>query len=386
MVDTAIEVSVVIPTYREAANLMILVPRLAAALDRAGLRSEVIVVDDNSADGTEAICAIFAQSLPLQFFNRVEERGLASAVNHGLRNARGEILVVLDADLQHPPEAVPELVAACRSPFVDFAIGSRYIDGGLVVPAWSLFRRLNSHVASLLARGLTAARDPTSGFFAIKQSTFAKANGLNPLGYKIGLELIVRCDCRRIVELPISFHDRFLGRSKLSFYQRWQYLRQITRLYWAKYSGPSQVIRFGLVGVSGTIVDVLSFSLLLPLAPLWFSRLVAIGCAMIWNFALHRRVTFRSVAPRGFVRPFATFCAACLVGATINGAVSVALCAYFNVFKSVPVLAAVFGVLGGAASNYGLCRRWVFQETTIVDAHLPNTKPPTARHQPRDAA
>jgi dolichol-phosphate mannosyltransferase len=386
MVNLPIDVSVVIPTFREAPNVLILVPRLAAALDRAGYRSEIIVVDDGSADGTDAICASLAQTIPLQLVERMAERGLATAVNLGLRNVRGEILVVMDADLSHPPEAVPQLVAACQSPFVDFVIGSRYVEGGSIEQAWPLFRRLNSRFASLLAIGLTTARDPLSGFFAIKRSTLSQAVNLKPIGYKIGLELIVRCDCRRIVEQPIAFHRRVHGRSKLSIKQQWQYLHQIARLYSAKYPGPSQFIRFGLVGLSGMVIDLISFTLLLVWSPLWLSRIIAIGCGMTWNYALNRRMTFCSAAPQPLLRTFVKFCAGCLLGAIINGSATLALCAVFNVFARVPIVAAAIGIVAGAICNYTICRRWVFAENVRVDLGTGDAETPIARSESGIAA
>lgn len=243
MLINGVEASVIIPSYREAENLRVLVPRVAAALEKANLSSEIIVVDDNSPDRTDAVCALLEQEFPLRLITRYAERGLASAVIHGLHAAKGDVLIVMDADLSHPPEVIPALVAACRSRFVDFVIGSRYAKGGSVSHSWSTYRRLNSRVASLLARGLTSASDPLSGLFALKRTTFQAASDLCPLGYKIGLELIVRCNCQRVVEVPIHFRDRVAGDSKLSVVQQWQYLHHLVRLYLAKYAQSSPVSR-----------------------------------------------------------------------------------------------------------------------------------------------
>lgn len=229
------EVTVVIPTYREKDNLAILLPRLFGILHKHALTGEVIVVDDDSRDGTEQLCDRLAIGSPLRLLTRRNERGLATAVVHGLRQAQGEICVVMDADLSHPPEFVPALVEAARSPACDMAIGSRYTRGSSIDPNWSWFRRLNSRVALLLARGLTPSSDPMSGFFAIAKSTFARARELRPIGYKIGLELIVRCECRAIVEIPITFEDRANGESKLSARQQLLYLQHLARLYSVRY-------------------------------------------------------------------------------------------------------------------------------------------------------
>ena len=228
------DVTVVVPTYCEAENLPLLIPRIAHALTRHNLRGEILVVDDNSPDNTIAVCQQLACNHPVRLVTRSAERGLSSAVVCGFRQARGSVLVVMDADLSHPPEVVPKLVHACQSPAVDFVIGSRYVQGGSVDPDWGQFRRFNSLVASWLARGLTRAKDPMSGFFAIKKQTFFHGANIRPLGYKIGLELIVRCRCKHLVEIPITFRDRTLGDSKLGLRQQWLYLRQLGRLYAAK--------------------------------------------------------------------------------------------------------------------------------------------------------
>jgi dolichol-phosphate mannosyltransferase len=225
------KVSVVIPTFREAANLVVLMPRVAEVLEQAGLAAEIIVIDDDSRDGTPTVCQELARRHPVRLITRTNERGLATAVIRGLREARGDVLAVMDADLSHPPEALPRLVAAACEPATDFVIGSRYVAGGAIDQSWSLYRRLNSSGASLLARGLTSARDPMAGFFALRRTTFERAAELQPLGYKIGLELMVRCRCRRVVEIPIEFQDRLRGESKLSLTQQALYLRHLGRLY-----------------------------------------------------------------------------------------------------------------------------------------------------------
>jgi dolichol-phosphate mannosyltransferase len=225
------EVSVVIPTLRERANLEQLLPQLFEILREAEIEAEVVVVDDNSQDGTEDLCRHLGAQHALRLITRRGERGLASAVLCGLHESAGEICVVMDADMSHPPEAVPDLVDSIRSPFCDVAIGSRYVEGGSLDPNWSWYRRLNSKVATLLAKGLTNAADPLAGFFAIRRDTFLRATELKPLGYKVLLELIVRCDCRQIFEVPIAFRDRKLGTSKLSAGQIWLYLRHLARLY-----------------------------------------------------------------------------------------------------------------------------------------------------------
>jgi dolichol-phosphate mannosyltransferase len=231
------DISVVVPTFREQSNLLQLLPELYEILANSNLHGEIIVVDDDSRDGTDTLCQHLSEHYPLRLIVRRNERGLATAVLRGMNEAKGEIIVVMDADLSHPPKVVPALVKAAQAPHCDVAIGSRYTRNGSVDPKWSCFRRLNSSVATLLARGLTDAADPLSGFFAISKATLSRAQSISPIGYKILLELIVRCECRKIVEIPIAFRDRKLGISKLSFTQQWLYLRHLARLYVHYYLG-----------------------------------------------------------------------------------------------------------------------------------------------------
>ena len=227
----ACDVSVIVPTYCEAENLPTLLPRIVSAFNTAKLNGEILIVDDSSPDNTEQVCKDLALTLPVRLIVRDDERGLSSAVIHGMMQAAGETLVVMDADLSHPPETIPELVRAIQLGDADFAIGSRYVSGGGTDEKWGLFRRLNSKVAGFLARPLTAVRDPMAGFFAIRRSVFQSAERLDPIGYKIGLELMIKCRCRRIREVPIFFAERLYGESKLSFKEQLKYLRHLRRLY-----------------------------------------------------------------------------------------------------------------------------------------------------------
>lgn len=224
------EVSVIVPTYREAENLPLLVPRVAASLREAERRFEIVVVDDSSPDRTPEVCRELSLQHPLRLVVRRGERGLASAVLRGVEEARGELIVVMDADLSHPPERIPALLRALEEG-ADFALGSRYVAGGGIEQGWGPLRSMNSVIATALAWPLTSVRDPMSGFFAVRRETVETAERLDPLGYKIGLELMVRCDCRAIEEVPIHFGKRRHGESKLDLGERWLYLRHLGRLY-----------------------------------------------------------------------------------------------------------------------------------------------------------
>jgi dolichol-phosphate mannosyltransferase len=221
-------VTIVVPTYKERDNLAPLAERVFRTLDPA--TTELLIVDDNSPDGTAAEAAAIGQRFPVRCLVRKTERGLATAVIAGLREARGALIVVMDADLSHPPESIPDLLAALRDPAVEMAIGSRFVRGGAVDLHWPLHRRLNSFGARLLARPLTPVRDMMSGFFCVRRDQL-HVERLRPIGYKIALELIVRHRWRKIVEAPITFMDRAAGQTKLNVAEQFRYLRHLGRLY-----------------------------------------------------------------------------------------------------------------------------------------------------------
>jgi len=221
-------VTVIVPTYNERENLAPLAERLFRVLDPAA--AELLIVDDDSPDGTAAEAAQLAARYPIRCLVRRGQRGLATAVIRGLREARGELCVVLDADLSHPPEAIPSLLRALDDPRVSMAIGSRFVAGGRVALDWPLHRRLNSWIARLLARPLTGVKDAMAGFFCVRRREL-ELDRLDPVGYKIALELIVRHGWKNIVEVPIAFAERAAGRTKLGLSEQLRYLRHLWRLY-----------------------------------------------------------------------------------------------------------------------------------------------------------
>jgi dolichol-phosphate mannosyltransferase len=198
------------------------VPRLAAAL--ASKKWELIIVDDGSPDGTADLAESYANDHPVRVVRRPGKAGLASAVLAGFAQARGDVLLVMDADLSHPPEAVPRLLAAIEDG-ADLAVGSRYVKGG-GTEDWPLKRRVVSRVACLLGNVLVPIRDCTSGFFAIRKSAL-DGTKLNPIGFKIGFEVMARGTYRKAVEIPYVFRDRELGKSKFGRREILQYVVQL---------------------------------------------------------------------------------------------------------------------------------------------------------------
>lgn len=215
-------ISVIVPTYNEAGSLPPLVERLGTAM--SGHTWELVVVDDGSPDGTADVANRLSAQHPVWVVRRAGKAGLASAVIAGFKESRGDILVVMDADLSHPPEAVPALVSAIEAG-ADLAVGSRYVSGG-AVKDWPLRRRMVSRIACLMGNVLVPVRDATSGFFAVRRTAIDGVH-LNAIGFKIGFEVIARAKTKKIVEVPYTFRDRELGASKFGRREVVQYLEQL---------------------------------------------------------------------------------------------------------------------------------------------------------------
>ncbi len=223
--------SIVIPTYNEAAGIEKLLRALGATFAENGLDGEVIVVDDNSPDGTGDVVERLAQELPVRCLHRSGKLGLSSAVIDGWAIARSEstVLGAMDADFSHDVNALPKMVQALESGAFGLAIGSRYVPGGGIAN-WPKRRIVVSRVACWLARPLTNVKDVTSGFFLVRRDALAGVV-LDPIGFKIGLEVIAKAHYGKAIEIPYVFTDRVAGESKLNEREIFNYLKQLGKLY-----------------------------------------------------------------------------------------------------------------------------------------------------------
>jgi len=246
--------SVIVPTYREAPNLTELIERVFTAAESRGCPVEMIVVDDDSNDGTDRVIEAMTPRFPVRLVVRRGQRGLSGAVLEGFAYAGSDRFVVMDADLQHPPELIPDLLERLSRPGCDFVLASRYEGSASIAGRWPRHRRLASRLATLLARPLAPVSDPMSGFFALHRRVWERAGTVRPRGFKIALELFVRGRCRHPECVPMKFDARHAGESKLGRRQQWQYLVQIARLY---------AFRFPLMVFGVTITFILALVVIL---------------------------------------------------------------------------------------------------------------------------
>jgi glycosyltransferase involved in cell wall biosynthesis len=292
-------VSIVVPTRNEAGNIAALLAALDAAvpLDEA----EVIFVDDSSDETPDVVRAQSRRydGRRIELIHRQgEERtgGLGGAVVAGMRRARGDWVCVMDADLQHPPQLVPHMLGRAAAGDVDLVIASRFCGDGSTEDFGPL-RRLLSRGSTMLAERLFASRlrdvtDPMSGFFLVRRSA-VDVDALRPDGFKILLEILVRGRPLRTTEVPFAFGVRHSGDSKASATEGARYLRQLWRLRFHDLS--ARFGRFGLVGLSGLLVNTLLLALFTDALGLWYvaGAILATQGSSLWNFALTDRWVFR---------------------------------------------------------------------------------------------
>jgi dolichol-phosphate mannosyltransferase len=229
--------SVIVPTYNERDRLQELVAALFDAYARAGLDAELIIVDDNSPDGTGRLADQLAKSARIRVIHRAGKLGLGTAVMEGFTTSQAPIVGVIDADLSHPPVLLPRMLAIMQQHAADVVVASRYIEGG-GTRGWPLGRLLMSRLACLMAAGLTPVRDATSGFFLIRRE-LAGGVTISAGGFKICLELLVRGQPMSIIEVPYVFEGRTAGESKMNWKEAIGYVVQLRDLHRFRRRQPS---------------------------------------------------------------------------------------------------------------------------------------------------
>jgi len=345
-------ISVILPTYNEAENVRRIIPAITKVFQEKSSVGEVLVVDDNSPDGTAGIASSLADSYPVRVHVRKSDRGLSRAVIEGFGLARGEVCVVMDADLSHPVEKIPDMVRPILEGKCDATVGSRYVAGG-GAHNWPLVRKVISKGAGLLAKGLTALSDPTSGFMAVRRSILRGVK-LDPLGWKIVLEVVVKTRAR-VTDVPIVFADREQGESKLGLKAQVDYLRHLGRLYAFRYPLFLEFVKFCLVGLTGLVVDTAVLVSLVDYVGLdpRFAALFAFATAVSWNYVFNRIWAFESGRSTPIPRSYVFFVSVSLGGLAVRIGVMHLLIEYAGMGeKPWYILASLIGIGAATVFNF----------------------------------
>lgn len=382
-----IELSIIIPTYNESENIIKLIEAIRRNIP-SNIFSEIIIVDDNSPDGTGRIVEDYIKAKNenlnslVRIIRRQSKSGLISAILHGVRSAKGENVLIMDADFSHPPEIIPSLVRELMlDSDCDLVVASRYVEGGTVT-GWPFKRRLISKGATKIARhGLKIkfVKDPMSGFFVCRRHVIENIT-FDTAGYKILLEMLVKAKDIRIKEIPYDFVNRKSGQSKLDYGTIFDYLKAVWRLY--RYGRKSRqathleekrrsvlffskAARFYTVGASGLLVNYLVSFLLSNgmLGNFFYLHATAIGiaCSITSNFLLNKVWTFedRNFSLKHALRQYGLY----VIFSSIGAAVQLSLLYVFVQSYGIQyALSLVFAVAIASIGNFLLNKKLTFKE------------------------
>jgi dolichol-phosphate mannosyltransferase len=345
------ELTVIVPTRNEQDNVW----GVYEALDRTleGIDWEVIFVDDDSQDGTlEAVCRLARLDRRVRCIQRIGRRGLASACVEGILASSASYVAVMDADLQHDEQLLPQMLQTLKTePTIDAVVGSRYVEHGSI-GIWNRRRAWLSGIASRIARSILQVpiADPMSGFFMVRREAFQGAvRRLSSVGFKILLDLLASSPRPlQVKEIPFHFRERHAGESKFDALIGWEYLMLLAD----KTIGhiiPIRFFVFALVGGIGLVVHLALLWLCLNAIGLTFelSQATATGVAIVGNFTLNNWLTYhdRRLTGWGFVRGLVSFASICSFGAVANVGIASLL------FTQQHSLWWVAGIAGAAMSS-----------------------------------
>ena len=360
--------SVIVPTYREAANVPVLFARLKTAL--AGLAWEMIVVDDDSPDGTADIAfALAARDSQMRCLRRVNRLGLAGAVIEGVLSSSAEFVAVIDGDLQHDETILPRMFAALNDGGADLALGAR-VDEEKAERGLSPARQKLSHAGAWFFKRVSglSVSDPMSGFFMIRRAIVSEiAPRLSSDGFKILADILLCAPSGlRIVETPYVFRKRQAGESKLSPLVAMDFLGLIVHHASAGIL-PIRFVLFAGVGAFGLVVHVSVLKALIAaggLPDFRWDQLVATIAAMTSNFLLNNQVTYREYRYRGWgiLRGLLLFALVCSVGVVVN----VNIAAWLFDFDHIWWVAGFAGALVGVVWNYAVSSSFVWRRRRSV--------------------
>jgi len=374
------QVSIIIPTYNESQNILKILKSIGEILPPKIL-TEAIVVDDNSPDGTGKIVENYLKNFKrvtgytIDVIHRTAKKGLSSAILHGIQQAKGDTIVVMDSDFSHPPQIIPRMLETLRKYRCDIVVASRYVKGGKI-NGWPLKRKLLSKIATVIAKkGLgVSENDPMSGFFAFKRPII-KGLKFDAIGFKMLLEILVKTKGATVKEIPYTFSNRKFGSSKVTLSTAYEYAKSVRKLY--QYGKPlrkqekrpsvrflSKAARFYTVGASGLGVNFLVSLLFVGvISEFWYlhANILGIITSMTTNFVLNKYWTFedKDFSTNKTLLQYAKF-----VGFSSFGALIQLSMVYYLIEESQILypIALILAVITAAFGNFILNKKWTFKE------------------------
>ncbi len=351
------DLSVIIPTYNEQLTIQDTIQKLSHTLRLHPTPFEIIIVDDNSTDKTQLVVTdLILRKYPVVLITRTKDPGLSQSVIAGINKARGNVVVVTDADLSHDISIIPSMYNEIKNNNTDIVIGSRYMKGG-GIKDWPLKRRVISWGATFLSKIIfPEITDPVSGFFAIKKDLVVHTPSVKPRGYKILLEFLGKCRWHSFKEIPYTFQNRKLGNSKLKTTTIIDFIKQLISI--SIFPGRAwdelkRILCFGIVGITGIAVNMVVLAALKNYLPLIGASFIAIELAIISNFILNDAWTFKENNNGTWLHRMISYNGVAVGGMVIN-MVALVILTTIGVWY---VVANLVGILLGFAWNFLVNRK-----------------------------
>jgi dolichol-phosphate mannosyltransferase len=355
--------SIVIPTFNERENVFLIAERIRNVM--ADDLYEIIFVDDSNDDTPEKLELLTQMDPHVRYEHRINERGLGTAVVRGFELTQGDKIIVMDADLQHPPEMLVPMLAEIESG-ADVVIPSRFVpggdDGGLNM-ARKLISATARYMGKIMLKALRPINDPTSGYFMFRKSVISGVE-LKPIGWKILIEVLVRGNYEKVVEIPYRFHARAAGESKMSLKEQWNYVRHLINL--AKDSPQDRrFYLFALVGISGLLFNMVTFAVLTHFyVTVVMAGTISAVLAMNSNFYLNNRFTWAEVRDSLLFTRYSKFIMTSIVGIVIDVNI---LSVLYYVFDLNYLLANFIGIMCGTIWNYFVNNAWTWRKEKDIN-------------------
>jgi dolichol-phosphate mannosyltransferase len=358
------DLTILVPTYNERKNILILVNEIRCVIGQE-LQYEILFIDDSTDDTPQVLDTLSKRFSQVRYIHRDNARGLASAVVEGFRFSTGTYIIVMDADLQHPPSLIPLILERLRT--ADIVIPSRFINGGSD-GGLNALRKFVSWTARMIGRWsikrLRNISDCTSGYFGLHRKVIENVK-LEPIGWKILMEVLVKGNHRTVHEIPYMFAARSMGESKMSAREQWNYLRHVARLV---RSNPEDLrfYSFCIIGFTGVIVNMLALSTLVNIFRVE-GMMASVGAsviAMIHNYVLNDKITWKGHKQSEIWRralQLSQFMCICSLGILIT---ALAVQGFLSLGRSIYVGQFV-GIAAATFWNFSANNQWTWSNSVI---------------------